>query len=613
VTAIDSKLHHAGMGHRIAIALTSLALFSSLNSPAQSQVETPERSGASESSANAAVEQLPGSTATTEVKPSFVLPDVVVEGEDMSRLAGGIRLLETDAPTVDPGQQPLVVNPSASRYLPRIQMPFDYTTPPPRVGKQTRGWLRLRGEQDLGLAVAAVWTPDETGRTLLWIDGERHEQRLPGYELTDGVVGFLHIDRPESPHRKMGGMVKLIDGSNDGEFDPSQSFLSANLFIEGLSTIGGWPGIMGFDLSAARTTSDFTGVSGKQKSEWIGAMASISSQHCRENLYDPETARTEVDVTAGLLSSDASDLDTEIDIRVNGHMGRSFFRNDSRYAIGVAAVGDSKENQLGPWCYWRWTPREKSWLLYAEIAPAVLFADDLLMGRSFFPGYSDHRGSSHPAYAPQVPSGRATYPFSAKFNPQLPPQRAWPRLLCRFRSDHNKNWFQLSGELAELTDPVSWRALGTDEVLTTHNTYFESVSAARRLAGYLQAELSRIIAGDLSLYVSYVWSYDEESDSAEALTFQATHQASVYLTGQRGQWLWGGGMAYRGESRSAAISGEIPGTIDSWVSLGAYLGWSLRAGRLIVHGENLLGDEAVIQPGIGYDEPRLKIGWEQTF
>lgn len=597
-------------------ALLTLVLLLIGSGAAAAQTETPEKTIASESNAVAAVEQLPGSGAGAESKPTFLLPDVVVEGEDLSRLTGGIRLLDTDVPGVVPRQQPLVVGPAASRYLPRTALPFDFSTPVAKARREQSGWWRLGVEQEMGLSLAGAWLPGLSRRTLLWCDLERSDKRLPGLEQFDGVAGFLQVDDRENPVRKLGGMVKHIDsnqtpglmnGLNSGEI--RQSLLSGQAFIEGLSKIGGWPGVRGIYLNGGATTSDFTRQNGKDDSNWFGSALRFTSRQSSANLYDPKTVCTEIDMTVGLLSSSGSDLSTELDIRVNGFAGRSFYHNDFRYALGIGAVGDTDENQIGPWVYWRWTPRERSRQLYAEVAPAVLFADDLAMGRNFYPNLNRTTGSFHPGYEPQVPAGRATLPFGARFNPQLSPQIAWPRLFCRFRSDQEQSWFQLTGEFAQLADPISWRQTAPN----SRNACFEPVSLEQRFAGYLQAELNRSIGRDLNLYVTYLWSYDAESDSAEALAFLALHQAAAYLTGQSGQWLWGGGVRFQGNSSSITVADQTPGKIDSWLSLTGFLGWRFGTGQLMLRGENLLDDDVLIQPGVGYQEPRLQIAWEQTF
>jgi len=540
-------------------------------------------------------------------KPAFLLPDVVVEGEDKSKLVGGARILEMDVPTVTPRQRPSAVEPGPSRYLRRLSTPFEMAVMPKPALPRSRGFFQSTFEQKGGFALAGALVPGQKERNLLWGQIASWGNRRADYEHLDTDCGWMAIAGGDRPNRKLGinlrGLADKLTSPGDAKLPADLSLLSGRAWLARTIEIGQWPGIVDFAITGGRAELETPKI--QSTGSWAGIEATVGNRGSLDNLSLQSSRRAEVDLQIGLMNEAFSGVDDDLDFRWRGYLGHSFDLSGSLFGVGLGGGGDTEQTELGPFIMARTYSPEKRMMLKLVITPEVSFPQDYLNGCSFF------EGSPHPIGIDRhLRQTGATIPLVGGFNPQLSPQIAWPAMRLDLGLDNLNGQLSISGKIANLQNPYLWADLDAAHA----GRAFRMISGKDRIVANVAIERRQLLAPGLHLALFYKWSYDQEAKKYEAISYLAEHEARATIEARAERFLFGMSALYYGDASGSrgAVNTE-PTQLDQFVDLSAFLGWSYSTGQVLLIAENLLSETTERLPGDGLLETRARLVWEQRF
>jgi len=580
-------------------------------------------------------------------RPSFLLPDVVVEGEDLSHLGGGIRLLETTVASVRPQQEPLLVSPGPSEYRHRSQSPLLVQLPGHARPVRWRGFLHAEGASAPGGDLSGVLLPGSGENQLLWGRAMAVRNRLPSVERMLGSLGWIVQDRGVLPRTRLSvGADALIDHlpaptEAGGQEDLRSEVVHARVGLEHRISIrnqGLTVSAMPFHLSS---TVQIPGVAAgpiqEHSASWSGLgvrLTSVGGLLDRRALIAEDSprsfgyavARPALLVHYDLLGefvrakSHWKSAPAEPDLvpadsrrthlRGAGRLGASLAIGFGRLALGIAGGVEGSETLLGPWASWVHDSPGLGVQWKVEAAPAVSFADQqIAAGELLTLGETPARealpllfraGQSADG-SPAVPwrSRISRRPASSIVDPVVPMQRAWPRLLGWMHLTRKRTAVQIGLGAAKLENTHEWRAL-PDNV--GPRSYILEAGEERWLAR-LECSGSWGVSSFVELHWAYAGTWDEAPGDRK-LAFLPRHD--LHIMGGRDQagLIWGLGVRFRDRA---------PLQSDGFADLQALLGWSFSTGRLYLRADNLLGEEVVLLPGEGRDTAEVRLVWDQAF
>ncbi len=636
--------------------LLSGAIGTTVGAHAQEQEGEPERVeiGALRELRRDAPAALPATTEDRR-RPSFMLPDVVIEGEDTRRLGGGVRLLDLSVPGVAPEQRPVTVAPPASGYQRRTRSPLRIELPAPPSRDLLRGYSHLSGDSRPGGRLALAVMPRVAGPTLLWCDVRGWDQRLDATARGELGAGIVTAREPLRPDHRFGlgvggGLLAWDDLSEPvaGETlrGGEQRFLAAHglwqqrarpLGLDGVVGVRGRLGHMRTRYDAATATSQSLAREGR----WASLQVSWATEDRGPNQRVVRGAELPAAAARGgrsprLLAEARSAVvwrrnpadSSHAGVRGDGLLGVDLGFPGGRLGVGLAGGGDEESQTLGPYVSVEHAAADGARVLRLEAAPCIGYADEMLLGEeTFMPGGRDHPSRLHhrleylavtgselvPTFAagPQPIGGAPRWPRSALGDPLQAAHVAWPRVTGELLVRGGGGEIQLAALAAWLDQPLAWVPQGAQFVAGEDSlppAYHLANAADRRLLG-LQVDVAFSLSAQARVRCRYAWSHDELRDSEEALAFVAEHEGWIGLEGALGSLLW---MVSAHARSEAPAGGNLP-ALDAFVDLSTTIGWRFGDGRLFCRVANLLGDDVRVRPGDGADEPWVRLGWEQSF
>ncbi len=540
-------------------------------------------------------------------KPVFLLPDIVVEGEDKSRLIGGVRILDLDIPSVTPRQQPLVVGPSPSHYNRRLSIPFELELTDKAASRRQHAFLHTSIAQHSAYTLSTAWLLGPERKTLLWGHANSWQDRQPDYEHISGNCGWMTIPDPDNPNRKIGFNAALIsnertigDKTNSapaGEF----SLLSAQLHLSREVMIQSWPGVVGFEVTGGKTVLESSQPS--TTGSWLGFTTTIVNRGSRDNLLKSKVSGSEIDLQVGLITESFTDLDDQLAVRWRGHLGHDFVISQNRIGFGFGGGGNSDVTALGPFLMLENYSSDSGIQFRILITPQVIFPQDYIT-RSL----SDTDEYQTQGIDEKLDLTELAAPALARINPFQHPQIAWPNMQFELNRSRGTGSFRLTGEIGQLQDPYAWVEIGG---AAFPGMYELETLKKDRIVSVVTLQHQQMLSQGLTLSLSYKWSYDEEANSAEAIPFRAEHQARASLEAKSGNFLFGSAMDYFGKATMlCSVSPPNVTRRDQYSHLSAFLGWNYRKGNLFLIAENLLNENTGRYPGSGDESTRGRLVWE---
>ena len=609
--------------------------------------------GAQETEAAAGVdaEQEAQAPALPTERPSFLLPDIVVEGEDLSHMGGGIRLLETSVPSVRPQQEPQLVSPGPSEYIHRSRSPLLVRLPGHARSARWRGFLHAEGASAPGGDLSGVLLPGSGGNQLLWGRAMAIRDRLPNARRMLGSLGWIVQDSPILPRTRLSVGADLQLDLTPGppaageQEDLRSEFVHARLDLEHRIALGDHAltvSVMPFHLAGTAEMpgvgSDTTAAPRKEhRATWSGLglrLTSAGGLFDRRALLNEEGTRSfgyaiarpalrvEYDVSGELVRAESRwnstpttpDLvpadSNRTHLRAAGRLGASLSIGFGRLALGLAGGAEGRETLLGPWASW---VCHSPWLgahWNVLVAPAVSFAEQQLgAGELLTLGDAPDREALPILFraglsadgSPVVPwrARISRRPASSIVDPMLPMQRAWPRLLGQMDLTRERTTVRIGLGAAKLEDVHEWRAL-PDSV--GPGSYVLEAGEERWLAR-VECSCSWGISSIFELHWAYAGTWDE-APGDRSLAFLPGHDLQIMAGRGRAGLMWGVGVHLRDR---APLQG------DGFADLQALMGWSFSTGRLYLRADNLLGDDVVLLPGEGRDGAEVRLIWDQAF
>ncbi len=566
-------------------------------------------------------------------RPSFMLPDVVVQGEDLSRFTGGVRRLEVGIPGVMPQQRPVPVEPGPIAYVPSWETPYAVLGPRLEEGRPVRGLMRAAAASFGGGQLGCAWLPDVRGPLLLWSDLEGWDEQRPGVRRWSGRAGLIGAQPPLDPAQRLGlGLgtsgatwksqraasgARPVDGGR-------QHWAGAHGLWQRRARILGQPGVMALRgrIGQLRTSWDQPAGDVDRTGRWAVAELSYSAPS------DGEGSRPVMAARAGLARLRSPEREAAARARGELRLGLMRALAWGRVSAGAALAGDEEDRLLAPWLAVVWGGGRGAPLVRIEAAPQVVYADEVLLGRETlmpggadFPGHLVHRLETLGADgldldladrpgAERAGAG-ARLPRAAVGDPLLRGQTAWPRVLGEVLLRAGDGYLRLTAAACKLERPLGWAAVDSIERAaggTVGAGAHRLATLADRGVFGCQFESGWRLARDLALRARYAWTHDERRATSRALPFVPAHEGFIALSGDLGRLSWEGAAHLRDQAPAGAGRPRL----DAFVNVTASAGWSFGASRVLVTIENLARDDIELRPGLGARERWIAVAWEQA-
>ncbi len=571
-----------------------------------------------------------------ETRPTFLLPDVVVEGEDQSQLAGGMRFLDVEIPGVGPTEVPMAVEPGPTDYRRRYTLPFGFKLPPPHTTTLPQGLLRITGAGDPSAKVSGVYLPASASAQMLWIDLGAWRDRLPGRNHRHGSVGALLATPGAQPDTRVTVELRALrdswgeDGRDTWSTDASHALFFARAVWEQRVRLWGLRSALGVRARGGRlattwsqTNYDVAPTYSDQSSGWGGVELQLVEEGSdwSPRRFDRDAGTgPDVDLLVGVMNLADPWGGSETVLRWKGHVGLERGFGFGQLRLGLAGGGEGETHTLAPYLALQRAWRDRGLLLRAELAPRVSFASDIICRPDvrlppessserevLFHGEGISRLGAIERYDRHaaVEAEDTRLPTPTLFNPRLPAERAWPGLLTELVLLREHGWLHVTADLSELRDPLSWHRVDG----TTGAPPYASASLETRWMAHIGLEGSGTLTRETYARLAYVWTYDEKSDSRQALLFVPEHELHASVHGRFGSFLWGTGL----HARAREPAGDGAPAYGSFAALSAFVGWSFGNSDLGLTVENLFGSEITYRPGDGLTDPRVSVSWEHTF
>ena len=573
-------------------------------------------------------------------RPSFMLPDIVVEGEDLSRLTGGMRLLEIEMPGLRPEQQPLIVAPGPTRYARRFARPFETALPQPETMSHPRGHLAVAAEAGYGgeLSFAALGTETH----LLWGDLAGWSERIAARDHLEIGLGWLRARPAANPRRRFSvGIDYLIDrhrelsladttglGGSDPRIDVEQKLLVGGVLWEGLTRAWGGRYVLRARAHGGELRTSWRPLrvpAEKPVGRWIRGSLGITSFGTRRDLvaFQPdygEAIRPDVDLRAGWALRQGAADSTRQSLRWQGHLGWSRLWGSARLGIGAGSGGNHDHQVIGPWLAIEHRGAQGKLRLRFESEPRALFAEEnLAAGIRLHPGGAASPGNLFSTWERALVGHRAQrrdhipgemrralpLPVPVQFDPRVDPQTTLAHLAGELLLLGERAWLRLRAQGAHWEHTLSWQArdLANGPVGYTLVNLEEP-----RWRTDLETEVRVRFARSFEWVLTHAWRRDDAPTPAQEILFLPEHEASVLVGGCGERWLYGVRLNYR---QSAPSTGEDE--LGESLFWSAAVGWTFGAARVLLIGENLLDEEIITLPGVGIAERRVRVVWEKTF
>ncbi|MFH1144178.1 MAG: hypothetical protein V1774_06515 [Candidatus Eisenbacteria bacterium] len=520
----------------------------------------------------------------TPPRPTFVLPDVLIEGEDLSRFAAGSRRLELSTPAVRPAQQPALVSPGPTYYRRRTDSPFSVTLPEPAAVDRPKGLARVSvgdgASRELALALSPA--PSRQG----WAAFTDWRHRVEGRSHRGLDLGFVALGDGADP-----AWSSCIDAAvrheewapnEDYAYTPADEAVTwrGRCSLERRFVVAGTDALMsprvsigGSEIRAARGGWQALDLRLRR----VGVPAELRGSAGAAG-SDGAGSRLEVDLAGGVVRHRNRDGE-RTDGRFRCRCGWSARWRGGLFALGIAGGGEGSRGVLGPWIAWRRLLGESGWLVALEAAPEVTFFEEWWGGweRLSAPGLL------------QEEAGPGRLPFAAQIlDPVQPAQRAWPRLALEAQRQDAAGWLRATAVIAEVADPFDWEsatAAGTTLLATSHNE-------RRRLIEAVFSAERRLRPG-LRLKLDYRWARDERRGTAARLLLLPQHRLRGALGWEPGDWRAAAAIELRSERSVDSAGARLRGS----TALGARIGHVFGGHTLSLVGENLLQETLADWPG----------------
>ncbi|MCK4306078.1 MAG: hypothetical protein KAY24_17695 [Candidatus Eisenbacteria sp.] len=569
-----------------------------------------------------AADSEPSPTAPREMRPAFVLPDVVVEGEDLSCLAGGTRLLEMELPGVKPRQEPLLVEPGPTGYRMRPSMPFQITRPPEARSPWARGLVRTTLESGPGGSASLAWLPWPNRPGLLWCDMAFWKDRLPDCDHQEGAVGWLSSGPVADPHARIGFGLRTARNrwddprSSRANADSSVRFVQVEGFWERMSQPYWLPAVISLRAAGGQVRTswleEITGGDGATRTEtgsWIGAEMGMATRGSLSDLnaLSRSRSRLESDLNIGVVrkTSERAPDSTCNRLRGRGNLGWSFGCGSGRLGLGVGVGGEGHDWMVGPLLMYgaRW--QESGILLRAEVNPQTSYAEEMLAPGGVLASCVTsalYNCGTERGVVPEVMHRNVQLPGLARINPLLAPQRAWLHVSSELLLQRDDGWMRCKLTAADLRSPLSWQRLPS----AARFGVYETVNVKDRWLVRFESEGHWQIGPGIAGRMAYAWTHETEVSSDQPLLFLPAHELVSSLDGRLGSFLWGAGL----HVRSRVAAGQGAEDLETILALSASVGWSLASMRVLLIGENLMDEEILYRPGDGVDGRWVRIALE---
>jgi len=550
-----------------------------------------------------------------QARPAFVLPDIRVEGEDLSRLAGGVRLLPPDIPAIGPETEPQPIGVGPTRYRPRRSLPFVIDLPRPDHGTQTRALTRLRAAQGPWITVAGLWLP--TRRMLIAGEADVQRDRIPGREAQGMLLGAAHVAPGEHPAQRLAGALRF----QQDEWQPHEGSLwqhnatktvwRGSLEGERRLRLARQDARAGLRLAGARGKTQVS-PAGEPTAVWDGRWAAVRARLAAGpeladlRLLAPRAraaaglGRDELafDLLAAFVHRDETARAAEGEAEWLTRAGWLHARERLVWLAGAAAGGDGTDAVAGPWLQVRRGWPVRGLLLAVELGPSVTFAEERLTQPDRLPPAMLLRPADEPWLPPWPAPTLAATSIGAQY--------AWPRLSGELLWQGAQGWTWLEATWAHVRDPLDWepREVGGE-------SYFVAPRAAGdRAVWRFGCELRRRLGIRSAWHLEYRWMRDGEPAGGEgALHYLPEHRLRTGLSGYQGSWRWALGVVLASRTDRPAATPAATAFVD----LEARVGWRFEHAVLSLVGRNLFGEPVATRFGEVDDARWFGLEWQQRF
>lgn len=542
-------------------------------------------------------------------RPVFRLPDIVVAGEDQSRLGGGMRILGAEVPGISPEQKPLLIDPGPTQYRRRRGVALRVSLPPAAVPALPRAWLRARAWEGPRGSLALLAVPSSSQRSLIWLDLDGWQERIPGREHTAIKLGWRDVGDPNDSRWRIG--LDLRGGRETWQTESrtdragSQDALCAAVTIEKRGALGDQGLVWGGALTGGTSrTRYWTTVGGSDTREsragnWLALVGDVRTLPGRGDLQARSHSGIQAGLRGGYVRRDGPWSVMSAGGRWEGDLAWRQVVGAGAFEVGLAGGGDGSQDRS------LWAPQlryERIWRdagsrLELAIAPELTFIDELAVGE-------------RRELLQRGPVGRGLEWFAihspALYDPDLAPQRAWPRYVLDLFRQSGALELRLTGAVARWCDPFDWRPIaGTRAPLL-----FVPVNAERRWVAQLTVAVDWRLTEQLALATRYRGVREtERADDAARLLFLPEHEGLATVRATPGIWLAEIGV----HARSRVIAGdhgdELP-ACGAWTGRGGVrVGHSLVA--LVV--ENIFAAKIATRPDEVFTDRWFGIEWSHAF
>ncbi|MBD3236670.1 MAG: hypothetical protein GF330_08200 [Candidatus Eisenbacteria bacterium] len=556
-----------------------------------------------------AASRVPSGPAAESGRPAFRLPDIVVAGEDQSRLGGGVRMLGAEVPGISPEQEPLLIEPGVTQYRRRRSRPFAVAWPPRATVYAPHGWLRARAAGGPFGSLVLLALPRQRPQALLWMELESWQERVPDREHSAIDLGWREVHSPRDPTWRLAfdlrGARETWQGVDRPDRESEQDAAATCLHLERGGTLAGrqlvWTGELAAGASRTRFWDPAPDAQDRQRrtDSWLVLTGGVRTLPAAPDLRTLDDTGVVLALSGAFARLDGPWSSARSGARWSGRWAWRQPMDLGTLELGWAGEGDAGHEQT------LWAPHlryERSWRaagthLALTISPRRLYADGPLRRA--------RRGTGTRALMGRGLDWFAT-PFPTVGTTELPPQDAWPRYaLSLVRVSPNLD-LRLGASAAQWKRPFDWQSIGP----TTDRDLWTLVGAAHRwvVEGTIAGEWR--IAEPLEFHLRYRGLREmHRPDGVGRLRFLPEHEAVSAVRFTPGIWL----AELAAHARSRVATGAADETIAPFVTYDGRCGVRLGAHLVALVIENLTAAPAALRPHEVSDARWFGIEWNHAF
>ncbi|MCK4412869.1 MAG: hypothetical protein KAY32_04940 [Candidatus Eisenbacteria sp.] len=555
--------------------------------------------------------------AAADERPAFLLPDIVVEGEDLSRLAGGARLMALETPTIEPAEQPDMMPPAPTHYRRRATVPFDIALPPLRPLQRQQAFLRAGLTSDRGRALSAVWMPSPA--VLFWFDDQAWDGRVSARRHEQLEAGAV-VARPVAQPMWRAGLTLAAGredwdrGAREGAWQESGTTAAprGEAFFEQALGRGSGSVVVALRAAAGRSRTEICRdpacrqaqvrrTAGWQTME-IGLRRRGTPRDLRLLVGNGETRpaarRLEIDLQGGYVRRD-NGVDAPVErARGMGRIGWTFPAHGGLLTAGIAGggEGDAAGGVIGPYVTYHHAAAGSGTYVALEIAPEIRFAEEEGRPTARLTTPAAQGVRPRPAPPPAVP---------LLTDPLLPAQRAWPCITGEWFVRRSAGWLHVSATAAAVRDPFDW----TSDSLAVGPALLASARGDDRWLATVAISGETRWMGGLRLRGRHRWVHDAEPREGAGLCWLPAHELRAALDGRWGALRMGAALS----TRSRVDRDHVGEHRAGFTQLDARIGWCFGMHTLHLVASNLFGETITWWPGETVDDAWLGFEWQLAF